>query len=158
MINVGFLSLDILIILIILALLYLISFKTGKKLLISLILSLYPTILIFGSLPFSKINLEDSSAQAIVFLIFYILMILILRKNIHVKKYYSNHRKFLDYFLLSISYIILIVSVYINSVSSLSSLYNFSGTITNMVSLIPYSISLLIPIIIVLLTNRKDLE
>jgi CRISPR/Cas system-associated protein endoribonuclease Cas2 len=158
MINVGFLPLDILIILIILAVLYLVSFKTGKKLLVSLILSLYPTVLIFGSLPFSQIGLSDNSAQAIVFLIFYILMIVILRRNITVKKYYSNFRKFLDYFLLSISYVILIVSIYINSVNSLSSLYNFSGAITNLVSMIPYSITLLIPILIILITNRKDLE
>ena len=158
MISVGFLSFDILIILIILTVLYLTSFKTGKKLLVYLILSLYPTVLIFSSLPLSDIGLSSNTAQAITFLIFYILMIATLRKNITVKKYHSNTRKLLDYFLLSLAYVILIVSIYINSVSSLSSLYNFSGTITNLVSLIPYSVTLLIPIIMVLITNRRDLE
>jgi|AntRauTorckE6833_2_1112554.scaffolds.fasta_scaffold21514_3 hypothetical protein len=158
MISFGFLSLDILIILIIFTVLFLTSFKTGKKLLVSLIVSTYPAVLIFNSLTFSKINLGDLTAQAIIFLISYIFIVTIFWRNLHVKKYHNTWRKFLDYFLLSISYIILIISIYINSVSSLSIFYNFSETTINVVSVIPYSISLIIPVIIILLTNRRDLE
>jgi len=158
MVSFGFLSLDILIILILFTILFLASFKTGKKLLVTLIISTYPTVLIFNSLPFSNINLTDATAQAIVYLISYILMIIIFWRNIHVKKYHNTWRKFLDYFLLSTSYIILIISIYINSIYALSVFYNFSETITRAVSLIPYSISLIIPILIILLTNRRDLD
>jgi len=126
--------------------------------LVTLIISTYPTVLIFNSLPFSNINLTDATAQAIVYLISYILMIIIFWRNIHVKKYHNTWRKFLDYFLLSTSYIILIISIYINSIYALSVFYNFSETITRAVSLIPYSISLIIPILIILLTNRRDLD
>jgi hypothetical protein len=149
MVSIGFLSLDILIIIILFTLLFLTSFKTGKKLLVTLIISTYPTVLIFNSLPFSRINLTDTTAQAIVYLVSYILVITILWRNIHVKKYNNTWRKILDYFLLSTSYIVLI--------STLSVFYNFSETISRAVSLIPYSISLIIPILIVLLTNRRDI-
>jgi len=158
MISFGFLPLDILIIMIIFSILFLTSFKTGKKLLVSLIVSIYPTVLIFNSLPFTSINLNDKTAQAIVFLIFYILVVTILWKNLHVKKYHNTWRKFLDYFLLTTSYITLVISIYINSVNSLSVFYNFSEIITKTISMIPYSATLIIPIIIILLTNRRDLE
>ena len=158
MVNFGFLSLDILIILTLFVILFLASFKTGKKLLVTLIISTYPTVLIFNSLPFSKINLTDATAQAIVYLISYILIITVFWRNLHVKKYHTTWRKFLDYFLLSASYIVLIISIYINSIGVISVFYNFSEAITKAVSVIPYSISLIIPVVIILLTNRRDLN
>lgn len=85
-------------------------------------------------------------------------MIFILSKNIHVKKYHTNFRKISDYLLLSISYLILLISIYLNSVNSLSTFYNFSEEITKIISVIPYSIALIFPILVILLTNRKDLE
>ena len=158
MVNFGFLSLDILIIIILFTILFLTSFKVGKRLLVTLIISTYPTVLIFNSLPFTKGNLFDNTAHAAVYLISYILVFTVFWKNLHVKKYHNTWRKFLDYFLLSISYLILQISIYINSISSLSVFYNFSETITKTVFNIPYSIALIIPIIIILLTNRKDID
>jgi len=157
MINVGFISLDILIFLILFIVLFLATFKTGKKLLVVSIISFYPTLLIFNSL-LSSVNFNDQIIQAITFIILYIMLSIILWRNIHAKKVHSTFRKIVDYSTLSISFILLLVSIYINSVSSLSSLYNFSGTVTDIISKIPFSLTLIIPIIIILLTNRRDLE
>ncbi len=158
MISFGFVSLDILIILILFIVLFLSSLKWGKNFLVALILSIYPTLLIFGSISTEKLNLTDQTAQAIIFLVLYILIIIILRKNITVKKLHGNSRKFLDYSLLSIVYIILLISVYINSVDYISSFYNFSGVTVNIVSKISYNVSLILPLLVILITNRKDKE
>jgi|GEM_PF-2738626 hypothetical protein len=155
--GIGFLSLDILIILILFIFLFLLSFKTGKKLLVTLIVSFYPTVLIFKNLPYDKINITDQVLQAILFLILYGLSTYILWKNIHVKKYHETTRKFIDYFLLTTTYLILFISININSVPALSSIYQFTGSIINFVSYIPYSAALIIPIIIILITNRRHL-
>jgi len=154
--GIGFLSLDILIILILFISLFLLSFKTGKKLLTTLIISIYPTVLIFNNL--SHASLDTQIIQLVVLSVLYALFSFIFWKNIHIKKYHSNSRKIIDYFLLTTAFLILLISININSIPALSMLYQFSGSIINFISNTPYSIALIIPIIIILITNRRDLE
>jgi len=69
--GIGFLSLDILIILILFISLFLLSFKTGKKLLTTLIISIYPTVLIFNNL--SHASLDTQIIQLVVLSVLYAL-------------------------------------------------------------------------------------
>lgn len=156
--NILFLSLDLLIVIALFVILLLASFKYGKKLIVSLIISMYPTLLIFENLPFTKLNLNEETSKAIVFIICYVILVAVLWKNTHVKKVTTNFRKFLDYSLISATYLLLLFSIYINSVNYLAPFYSLSGITIEWVSKIPYSLALIIPIIILFMTNRKDLE
>lgn len=156
--NIGFLSLDLLLIIILFVLLFLISFKFGKKIIVSLIISMYPTLLIFSNLNFGELGLSEKTAQALVFIVLYVLLATVLWKNVSVKKLYSQFRKSLDYSILSLTYVVFLLSIYINSVDYLAPFYTLSGITIEWVSKIPYSLMLVIPIIVIIITNRKDLE
>lgn len=156
MYNIGFLSLDFLIIIALIVILFLLCLKFSKKIIVVLTLSMYPTLLIFKNLSFEKFNLEEKTTQAILFIIIYIVLTLILWKNITIKKIHSKTRKIVDYLLLSIVYLVFLISIYINSVDYLNPFYEFSGLITELVSKISYSLMLIIPIAVILITNRKD--
>jgi hypothetical protein len=155
MLNLGFISLDIIIFIAIILILLGISFRSGKKPIIALIVSLYPTILFFANIPF--ITLKDKTTEAIAFIIIYALAIFIIQKHIHVLKIHTLTRKIIDYTLLSISFVFLIISIQINFLPSLVVIYTFSPFLTNLVNQVPYGIALIAPIIIILLTSRKDL-
>lgn len=156
--NIGFLSLDLSIIIVLFILLFLISFKFGKKIIVSLIISMYPTLLIFSNLNFEGLGLNEKTAQALVFIILYVLLTTVLWKNISVKKLYSQLRKSIDYSVLSLTYVVFLLSIYINSVDYLAPFYKLSGITIEWASKIPYSLMLVIPIIVIIVTNRKDLE
>jgi hypothetical protein len=156
MMNIGFISLDILILLILIVILIGFSFKSGKKLLTSLIISLYPSILIYQNLPFEFFNLNESSAKAIIFVIIYVLANIILWKNIHAKRLHTGLRKIIDYGGLSVIYIFTIISISLNSITSLQTFHTFSDSITNLITKVPFWIILIIPIIALLLTNKND--
>lgn len=155
MLNIGFISLDILIFLVIIFVLLTISFRSGKKPIISLIVALYPAVLFFANIPFIK--LTDKTAEALAFIIVYAFTIFVIQKYIHVLRVHSLARKILDYSLLSISFIFLIISIQINFLPSLVVIYTFSPVISNLVAQVPYGIALAVPIIIILLTTRRDL-
>lgn len=156
--NFAFISLDILILIILLIILIGISFRSGKKPLISLLVSLYPSILIYQNLPFDFFNLNEQSAKAIIFVIIYVITNIIIWKTIHAKRLHSGLRKIIDYGSLSIVYIFTLISISLNSVFSLQIFYSFSSSVTNIIEKIPYWIVLIIPILIILLTNKRDLE
>jgi len=154
MINFGFISLDILVFLGIIIILSVISFRSGKKPILALILSLYPSLLFFNNLPF--IRLTDSTAAALGFVIIYASVIYIIWRNLHVKKLHSISRKLVDYILMSLSFVILLISIQIHSISSLTIIYKFSPFLTNIVDKIPYGLALAIPLFVILITNKND--
>ncbi len=156
MLNIGFLSLDIIIILIIFLFLFILSYKTGKKTLTTLILACYPSILIFQFFPY--VYFESGMAEAVAFMVIYIFTTIVLYKNVSNKKIHTPIRKILDYGSLTIAYIILMVSLSINHVTSLQSIYNFSGFIPNLIEQINYGVALILPLLVILLTNKNDNE
>ena len=154
MINFGFISLDILIVLIAIVLLIAISFKFGKKPLVSLILSVYPALLIFLNLPF--LTLDSPTAEAVVFVVLFVITFLGLNRNVKVHRNVTTLRKFIDYSLLSVSFVLLFFSIYIHAVQSLDVFYSFSDEVTNVVSKVPFGLALIIPLVIVCLINKRE--
>lgn len=145
---------DILIIVILICVLFSASFKMGKHFLLTLTLALYPTLLIFQHLPY--VSLESGLPQAIGFIVIYFGTISVLWKNIRSRKLYSPVRKIIDYGLLTLSYVILVISISTESVPSLGNLYTFSGIIPDFVAKLDFGLVLIIPLIVILLTNKRD--
>jgi hypothetical protein len=156
MMSFGFISVDVLLLISLIAILMILSYKKGKKIIIALTLSLYPTVLFFNNLPFVEVN--ERSSRAVFFLIIYVIFFVLFKKYTNNKKLHTSSRKITDYSLLTASYLILLLSIYINSVPALSFIYRFSPSITKIVGMIPYGIALVIPIIVLFMTSKKDIK
>lgn len=154
MLNIGFISLDIIILLIILIALLLVSYKTGKRVITALILSVYPSVIIFQHFPY--VSFEPGKPEAISFLVIYIVTFIALNRHVSNKKLHTSLRKITDYSLLSLAYLVLMISISSNTITSLQNLYTFSGFIPNLVHQTNFGIILIIPLIILLLTNKSD--
>lgn len=152
--NFGIMSLDIIILLAVFAILLFWSFRRGKKAIVALIITTYPALLIYSYLPY--IVLDKPMAQAVGFVVIYIITLIVLWHNVHVKHVHRFLRKITDYSLLTISYMALIISVSANSIPALQKIYTFSGFFPELISRIDYGIILVIPIILVSLTNKTD--
>lgn len=151
----DFLSFDLLVIIGILIILIGLSFKLGKKLTAALIFALYPAVLIFHNMPF--IESGDSGSDGFLFLGLYVVLTILFWKNVHVKTLHSIGRKVLDYSLLSVSALVAFISVSLNSATSIQNIYSFDGLVTSYIDKIPYGVALIIPIIIIFITNKGDL-
>lgn len=154
MINIGFISLDIIIILVVFLILFFHGIKTSKRMLISLIIAMYPSLVIFQNFPY--VNFDPGMPTAVAFVFIYVATVFLLYKSISKKKVYTPLRKIIDYSLLTISYLALIISVSTNQIPSLQNLYTFSGFLPNLVNQINYGVILIIPLLVILITAKSD--
>ena len=154
MISIGFISLDIIILLLIFAILFFISFKTGKRKIVSLILAVYPSLLIFEYFPY--VSFESGKPEAFSFIIIYLVIFMFIRKHLANRKMNTPIRKLVDYRLLAISYMMLIISVSSNQISSLQNLYTFTGVIPLLINNIDFGLLLILPIVLIFLTSKSD--
>lgn len=152
--NIGILSLDIIILIVIFALLFFLSLRKGKKTIVALIITTYPTLLLYLNLPY--VSLDKPMAKAVGFVVIYILALSILWKNVHTKHVHSFFRKIFDYTTLVLSYMALVISISANSVTALQKIYTFSGFFPNLIAKMDYGLILIIPIVVILLTNKSD--
>lgn len=147
------LSTDVLTV-VLLFLLFLISLKFGRKFLLALILSTYGTVLIFNNL--SYIDFSNSLSGLITFFVVAIIISLIIWPNLHVKNALTRLRRFFDYFILSLIYVVFLVSLSNNAIYYLDYIFADSGFIHLFVSKIPYFISIILPILGILITNKRN--
>ena len=151
--SLGFLTLDILIILVILIGTFIYSFNAGKKQVVKLLLTFYPTLLIFLNLP---IKITDDLTNVLIFIGIYIAIFVLLKKNFTAPPNHSKGRNFIDSLLISIASVFILLTIYYKVVP-LESIYTlnlpFSGLL---VEKIPFYLTAIIPIIIILITNRRD--
>lgn len=150
----GFLTLDIIIIIVIFAAAFFYSYNSGKKYLVKCVLSVFPALLIYQTLPF--VSGKDDLIKIGIFVISWIVFYFLLKKNFTAPSAHSGGKKFLDSFLLAIASIFTLLTIYYH-VLPISSLYNlklpFSGFL---IEKIPFYITILIPILIITFTNRRD--
>ena len=152
--NLGIMSLDIIILIAVFALIFFWSFKNGKKGIIALIFTTYPALVIYSNLPY--IVLDKPMAQAVGFVVIYILILTVLWRNVHARHVHSFIRKITDYGALTLSYMALIISISAHSIPALQKIYTFGGYFPELISKIDFGVVLIIPIIIILLTNNSD--
>jgi len=137
----------------ILIIIFILSFKYGKKLSTVLILSSYPTILIFKSI--TAIKLDSNLSAIIAILAVYLFCFLTLWSIIHLQHTYKNTRKIFEYLLLSIGFMILLSAISTISMPVIDNFINL-GSITTLINkYISYNFALIIPIVLIFITNRK---
>jgi hypothetical protein len=154
MMHLGFLSIDIIVLIALFAILFFATLRTEKKLIISLIVATYPTLLVFRNFPYVK--LEAGLPQAVWFLALYAVIVGILWGHIHTRRVFTSFRKFFDYGVLIVAFIALLISVSTHFVPSLQSIYTFSGTFSRFVEGINPGLMLILPIVAILITNKND--
>lgn len=152
--SLGFLTLDIIIILVILLSAFFYSYNAGKKYLVKIILPVFPALLIFLNLPF--VEGKDDLIKIGSFVATWILFYFLLRKNFTAPSAHSGGKNFFDSLLLSIASVFTLLVIYYH-VLPISHLYElklpFSGLL---IDKIPFYITILVPIILITVTNRRD--
>ena len=152
--SLGFLTLDIIIILVILVAAFFYSYNSGKKYLVKCILSVFPALLIYQALPF--VTGKDDIIKIGVFVVAWIVFYFLLKKNFTAPSVHSGGKKFFDSFLLAISSVFMLLIIYYH-ILPISSLYElklpFSGFL---IEKIPFYITIIIPVLLISFTNRRD--
>lgn len=152
MFSIGFLTLDIIIVLILAIILFFISLSKGEYVLARFLLSFYPTTLIFENLPYFTLSTAFSKivAYAVIMVVFYLL----LSKNFTARRSYNKRKKTFDGIILSLASVTTLLTIYYQ-ILPLENVYKFTLPVeTFFVSVIPYGIWLIIPIIALVITNK----
>jgi hypothetical protein len=154
MISLGFLTLDIIILLAITAILFFLSLHRGKKVLARSILVFYPTTLLYLNLPY--VTLGNPWSKVITYFLIFGIFFVLLKRNATAKKLYSNFRKTSDGLVLSVSVLILLLVLYYH-VLPISTLYSISFPFSELITTkIPFGILMIIPILGLVITNKRD--
>jgi len=150
----NILSINNLFFFVILILVFLASFKYGRKICLALILATYPTILIFANLSFLKV--ENNTTEIIILGLIYALSLVILWANLNPRNPHNNFRKVIDYSILSIAFIILLSGASAHSLAIIKSFVNLGSFSVLINQYIQYGFALLIPIVAILVTNKRS--
>lgn len=154
MLSIGFLTLDIIILIAIFVALFAWSLYSGKKVLARFILIFYPATLIFQNFPY--ISLDTAILKVAAYLLIFIVLYFFLRKNATSKKLYTGGRKMFDGIILSLSGLIIILNVYYH-VLPVGELYTFTLPFSKLfTTVLPLGIWYLIPLIGIIATNKDD--
>jgi hypothetical protein len=151
--SLGFLTLDIIIILVLFIGTFLFTFTSGKKKVVKFMLAIYPALLIFNNLPF---EINDSLTKIGAFIGVYFVVYSLFKKNFTAPSVDSGGRRFLDSTLISIASLFMLLTIYYK-VLPIDSLYSLSLPFSDfLIERIPFYITLIIPILIIFSTNRRD--
>jgi len=152
MFSIGFLTLDIIIVLILTIALFFLSVSKGEYVLVRFLLSFYPTTLIFENLPF--VTLNGAFPKIVVYLIILFAFYFLLSKNLTARRSYKNSKKTFDGVVLSLASVATILTIYYQ-ILPLESVYKFTLPVENFfVSVVPYGIWLILPIVALFITNK----
>jgi len=154
MFSFGFLTLDIIIIIALVVILFLLSLKFEKRVLSKLIIVFYPTTLLYTNLPY--INPTGAYAQIGTYVGIFAAIFFLIRKNATSKRVHSGFRRTTDGLILSIMVVVQWLTLYY-LILPLDEAYSFSLPFSYIfTSTIPYGILILIPLIGLFLTNKID--
>lgn len=153
--SLGFLSLDIIVLIVITIIFFILSLKMNKKPLITSIVAFYPATLIYTNFPYFE--LASTWAQIGAYAVLFIAIYIIARRNISVRRHYTQRKEIFGSLLLSVVATILLLVLYYLVLPPLQSLYKFTYTFeTFFTETIPFGMWLILPIIVLLMTNRHD--
>ncbi len=150
MYQIGFLTLDVIILLVIFLFTFFIAYKKSKKSVARFIIPFYIAIFVYTTLPFKA---TEASAKILIFLGAYALLIILLKRSITAFGSGHGGRHILDSLLLSFSAIFSIFIAYykilpIEKIIKIN--FPFSAFILDK---IPYYILILIPIALIYASN-----
>jgi len=151
----GFLSLDIIVLIALFAILFFITWSMEKKLIVSLIVATYPTLLIFTYFPY--LTLKAGLPQAVWFLVLYVIIAGITWSQIKTRHTYGTVRKVSVYGVLVLTYIALAITMTVHFVPALQYIYSFNDVVSQFVATIEPGLILIFPIVAILVTNKRDI-
>lgn len=150
MIQIGFLTMDLLILIAIFCFTFFVAFKKSKKSVARFVLPFYVATLIYSTLPFKAI---EASSKVLIFLVTYAALVFLMKKSITAVGAVNGARHFFDSLLLSFSAIFSLFIAYykilpIDKIFKIN--FPFSAYIlTN----IPYYVLISIPLILIYISN-----
>lgn len=151
MIQFGFLTLDLIIILVLFIATFFVAYKKSKKSVARLILPFYVATLIYSTLPFKT---TEASAKILLFLITYGVLFFLMKRSITAFGGGYGGRHVLDSILLSFAAIFSLFIAYykILPLEALIKInFPFSGLILEN---IPYYILIMIPLFLIFISNH----
>ena len=154
MIQFGFLTLDVIILLVLFGVTFFFAFKKSKKSVARAILPFYVATLIYTTLPFKPV---EASSKVLIFAVTYVLLIFLMKKSITAVGGIGGGRHFFDSIMLSFAAIFSLFIAYFKIIpieKIITINFPFSAIILDK---IPYYILISIPLILIFLSNHhKD--
>jgi hypothetical protein len=150
MFQIGFLTMDLIILIVIFCATFFIAFKKSKKSVARFVLPFYIATLIYPTLPFKAI---DATSKILIFLVTYAVLVFLIKKSITAVGAVGGARHFFDALLLSLSAIFSLFIAYykilpLDKIIKIN--FPFSAFIlTN----IPYYILITIPLVLIYISN-----
>ncbi len=150
MYQIGFLTLDVIILLVLFGVTFFVAFKKSKKSVARFVLPFYVATLIYSTLPFKA---TEASAKVMMFGVTYAILVILMKKSITAVGGVSGARHFFDSVLLSLSAIFSLFIAYykIIPIEKLIKInFPFSAYILENV---PYYALISIPLILIYISN-----
>lgn len=150
MFQIGFLTLDLIILIVLFCITFFIAFRKSKKSVARFIIPFYVATLIYPTVPFKS---TEALPKVLLFLVTYAVLVFLMKKSITAVGAVGGARHFLDALLLSFSAIFSLFIAYykilpIDKIVQIN--FPFSAVIlTN----IPYYILISIPLILIYISN-----
>lgn len=152
MFSIGFLTLDLIIILAIAIAFFFISLIKGEYVLARFLVAFYPTTLIYLNLPYFLPT--TSISKIVTYFVLFIFFAFLLKRSITASRSYNNAKKFTDALLLSVSSVLTLMTIYYHIIP-LESIVSFSLPFSNyLTSVIPLGVWFMVPLVTLFITNR----
>lgn len=154
MYQIGFLTLDVIILLVIFIITFFVAYKKSKKSVARFVIPFYVATLIYSTLPF---KVEEASAKVLLFLITYGVLVFLMKKSITAVGGVYGGRHVLDAFLLSFSAIFSLFIAYYK-ILPLEKIIKINFPFSSLIlENIPYYALILIPLVLIYISNaHKD--
>lgn len=154
MYQIGFLTLDVIILLVLFCFTFFIAFKKSKKSVARFVLPFYVATLIYSTLPFEA---TEASSKVLMFAVTYAILIFLMKRSITAAGGAYGARHFFDSLLLSFAAIFSLFIAYykIIPISKLIEI-NFPFSVWILEN-VPYYLMISIPLILIAISNaHKD--
>ena len=150
MYQIGFLTLDVIILLVIFIITFFIAYKKSKKSVARFIIPFYVATLIYSTLPF---KVEEASAKILLFLVTYGVLVFLMKKSITAASGAYGGRHILDSLLLSFSAIFSLFIAYYK-ILPLEKIIKINFPFSSLIlENIPYYALISIPLVLIFISN-----
>jgi hypothetical protein len=153
MIQIGFLTLDVIILLAIFIFTFFVAYKKSKKSVARFIIPFYVATFIYTTLPFKA---TEASAKVLLFLAVYVVLIVLMKRSITAFGGGYGGRHILDSLMLSLSAIFSLFIAYYK-ILPLEKIININFPFSAFIlDKIPYYILILIPLALIYASNQHS--
>lgn len=150
MIQIGFLTLDVIILLVIFISTFFIAYKKSKKSVARFVLPFYVATLIYSTLPF---KVSEASSKVLLFLVVYAALVFLMKKSITAASGAYGGRHILDSLLLSFAAIFSLFIAYYK-ILPIDKIFKINFPFSNIIlTNVPYYALILIPLVLIYISN-----